>query len=104
MLTRLNLNSRQEVNQAAEYRSGGRTTRKIMSGFNGRLGMPGTKLRRRPATTRTMGYGVWCLKLTRESGEDHDEKKEQEENDFDCVDAAALHHTRFQAFKITTKT
>src|SRR6266436_4746974 len=55
MLTKLNLKSRQEVSQAAEYRSGGSTARKMTSGFNEILGMPGMKLRSKPATTNTMG-------------------------------------------------
>ena len=58
MLTKLYLNSRQEVSQAAEYSNGGRTARKITSGSKAILGIPGTKLRSSPATTSTIGYGV----------------------------------------------
>ncbi len=55
MLTKLNLNSRQEVTHAAEYSSGGKTTRKTTSGFSETFGIPGTKLSTRPAITSTMG-------------------------------------------------
>src|SRR6266481_6419000 len=36
----------------------------MTSGSSEILGMPGMKLRRRPATTRTMGYGVWSLRAS----------------------------------------
>src|SRR5260370_41081991 len=55
MLTKLNLKSRQEVSQAAAYRSGDRTTRKITSGFKEIVGMPGMKLMSKPETTGTRG-------------------------------------------------
>jgi hypothetical protein len=64
MLTRLYLNSRQEVSHAAEYNSGGKTNRKITSGLRGILGIPGTKPSISPATTSTMGYGVCSFRAT----------------------------------------
>jgi len=83
MLTRLNLKSRQEVSQAAAYRSGGSTTRKMTSGFNEILGMAGMKLRSKP---RRPADGIRSLQFASEGGEDHDEEKKNEEDDLDCVD------------------
>ena len=62
MLTRLKRNSRHEVSHAAEYNNGGRTTRKMKSGFSVTLGTRGKKLSSNPASTSTMGYGRCSLR------------------------------------------
>jgi hypothetical protein len=36
--------------------------------------------------------GIRSLQFAREGGKDDDEKKQNQEDDFDCVDSAALHH------------
>src|SRR3954451_12316237 len=50
--------SRGELVNAAAYSSGGRKTRKTMSGSRRSRGMPGTRAIARPPSTRNTGYGT----------------------------------------------
>lgn len=55
MMRRQRHNSFHELNTAASYKIGGRKIRKITSGLIVIFGMPGMRLKRRPATTKRMG-------------------------------------------------
>jgi hypothetical protein len=48
-------NSFHELDIAASYKIGGRKIRKMTSGLIVIFGMPGMRLKRRPATTKRMG-------------------------------------------------
>src|SRR5512133_2731406 len=55
---RLRLNSRTEVNIAADQRIGGRKTKKTRSGSSSGIETPGTRLTRKPASTCRIGVGT----------------------------------------------
>lgn len=50
--------SRQEISSALAYRSGGSTTRPMISGVTWISGAPGSRATVRPATTRSDGAGM----------------------------------------------
>ena len=88
MLSKLNLNSRQEVSQAAEYSKRRQDYQKNYVGIQRDFGDSGKQAEKQSGDHQDNRIG--SLQLACEHREHHDERQQHDENNFDCVDSAAF--------------